>query len=51
MTVKTKSIIGIALLGLADIVVPLPVLGFILIYVILQKPAWFIAIVEDIYSK
>jgi hypothetical protein len=51
MSIKTKYLISVILLGLVDIVIPIPILGIILIYVILQKPAWFKNGVREIYDE
>ncbi len=52
MTKKTRLLVGIAVLGLLDAVVPLfPILALVLIYVILEKPPWFLETVQDIYGK
>jgi putative effector of murein hydrolase LrgA (UPF0299 family) len=51
MSIKTKSIIGVILLGLVDIIIPVPILGIILLYVIFQRPPWFRDVVREIYNK
>ncbi len=51
MSIKTKYIIGLLLLGIFDIVIPLPIMEAILIYVILTKPPWFKDIVQKIYAE
>ena len=49
MNIKTKAIFALILLGIVDAVIPLPIIGLILIYVILQKPPWFLDFVKEIY--
>jgi len=49
MNIRTKSILVLILLGMVDVVIPIPIIGMILIYVIVQKPPWFIDLVRDIY--
>jgi hypothetical protein len=49
MNIRTKSIFVLILLGMVDVVIPIPIIGMILIYVIVQKPPWFIDLVRDIY--
>ncbi len=51
MSIKTKSITALIFLGLADTVIPFPILGVILIYVVLQRPPWFIDAVREIYNS
>jgi hypothetical protein len=49
MAIATKMLISLIVLGLIDVLIPIPIIGIILIYVILQRPAWFRRIVETIY--
>ena len=49
MNIRTKSILVLILLGIVDVVIPIPIIGLMLIYVIVQKPSWFIALVQEIY--
>lgn len=51
MSVLTKPLIILFFLCLVDMIIPLPVVGGILIYVMLQKPPWFMDTVNDIYKK
>lgn len=51
MTIKTKVLISLILLGIVDMAIPFPIVGAILIYVLLQKPSWFHKVVEQIYSN
>ena len=51
MTAKTRSLIGLAALSIFDAVIPIPIVGLILFFVILQKPPWFQALVEEIYGE
>ena len=50
MTLKTQCLIGLSGLALLDIIIPIPILGAILIFVVIQKPAWFRNIVRDLYK-
>jgi len=50
MNIKTKSLIILIGLGIIDMVIPIPILGVILIYVVLQKPSWFTNVVREIYN-
>jgi hypothetical protein len=49
MTIKTKCIMTLILLAMVDTVIPFPIIGVILIYVLLQRPPWFKNVVADIY--
>ncbi len=51
MTDKTQLLTALAVLCVVDAVVPLfPVLGLVLIYVVLARPPWFLATVQNIYN-
>ncbi|HUV76461.1 MAG TPA: hypothetical protein VMW06_00235 [Desulfobacterales bacterium] len=49
MNIRTKSILILCFLGMVDAAIPIPIIGLILIYVIVQKPPWFSDIVQEIY--
>ncbi len=51
MSIKTKSLIFLIILGIIDMVIPIPILGVILIYVVFQRPPWFMDIVSEIYKS
>jgi hypothetical protein len=51
MKIKTKSLLGLIFLALVDTIVPLPILGVILIYVLFQRPPWFRNVVTEIYAE
>jgi hypothetical protein len=51
MNIKTKSLVGLILLGMVDAVIPFPIIGVILIYVVLQRPPWFRNAVTEIYGE
>ncbi len=50
MNTKTKTLIALAVLSLADMVIPIPILGIILLYVVIQKPTWFTQLSREIYG-
>jgi hypothetical protein len=50
MTLKTKCLTGLIVLCIVDVLIPIPIVGLILIYVVLQKPPWFADTVREIYS-
>ena len=49
MKTGTKILIVLIILGIIDMVIPVPILGITLIYVVLQKPLWFRVVVNEIY--
>ena len=49
MTLKTKILMYLILIGVLDVVIPIPITGLILIYVLFQKPVWFRQWVDGIY--
>jgi hypothetical protein len=51
MAIRTKTLIALVLLCLVDTVIPFPIVGVILIYVLLQRPPWFKNVVAEIYGK
>ena len=51
MSLITKLLIVLVFLGLVDMAIPIPIVGILLIYVILQKPIWFLNIVKHVYGK
>jgi hypothetical protein len=50
MGARGQALLGIVVLGLVDIVTPLPVLGLFLIYAVLGRPFWFRRLVDDVYA-
>ena len=50
MSIKTKSLIILIILGIIDVVIPIPILGLILMYIVLQRPPWFTNVVREIYN-
>ncbi len=51
MDYRTKVLAGLIALALVDVVIPVPVIGLILIYVIFAKPSWFSDLVAQIYGR
>ncbi len=51
MRLVTKLVVGLILLGIVDIAIPIPIIGIMLMYVVLQKPSWFIELVGSVYNK
>ena len=50
MALKTKCLLGLLGLSVVDAVIPFPILGMILIYVVVQKPPWFQKVVGELYG-
>ncbi len=50
MSIKTKTLIFLIILGIIDMVIPVPILGVVLIYVVFQRPPWFMDVVSKIYK-
>ncbi len=50
MNIKTKTLILLVILCLFDVVIPIPMVCLFLIYVVLQKPAWFLEALQQIYK-
>ena len=50
MNTKTKTMIYLSILALLDMIIPIPFTALVLIYVVLEKPAWFENLVSEIYS-
>jgi hypothetical protein len=50
MSAKSNLIISLIALGIVDVIIPIPILGIILIYVVLQKPTWFRDAVRSVYN-
>jgi len=50
MNTKTKTMIHLSILALLDMIIPIPFTALVLIYVVLEKPAWFENLVTEIYS-
>ncbi|MDA0747360.1 MAG: hypothetical protein O2954_12635 [bacterium] len=51
MSVRRGSLVWLVVLGLVDVVIPVPILGLILIYVIFERPAWFRERVRAVYGE
>jgi hypothetical protein len=51
MKTRTKILIALIIFGIVDMLVPVPILGIVLIYVVLQKPLWFRVVVDGIYRN
>lgn len=43
--------IYLLILSLLDMIIPIPFTALMLIYVLLEKPPWFIGLVTEIYNS
>jgi len=50
MSITTKYLILLIILCITDVVIPVPIIGVTLIYIVLQKPSWFTDAVSNIYD-
>jgi hypothetical protein len=50
MNLKTKILISLLALALVDMVIPIPFTTILLLYVLIEKPAWFRKMVSDVYG-
>jgi hypothetical protein len=51
MNIKTKTVIAVIGLGLIDILIPIPILALTILYIIFQRPPWFVDVVREIYEQ
>jgi len=51
MKINTKMLIYLIVLAILDMIIPIPFTALILIYVILEKPPWFIKWATEIYKE
>lgn len=48
---KTKHLICLISLAILDMLIPIPIVAIALIFIMLQKPAWFRDWVDEIYRR
>ena len=51
MDEKTKLLAGLGVMMIIDIFIPVPIIGLILVYVVLQRPPWFMNLVREVYKE
>ena len=51
MKTTNKILIFLVVMALIDIIIPIPIAVFMLIYVLYQKPLWFKDLVEEVYRR
>ena len=50
MSIKTKSLVILFGLCIFDVLIPIPMVCLFLIYVVLEKPDWFLDALHKIYE-
>ena len=51
MDSKGKTLAYLVPLAIVDAIIPLPIIGLILAYVIIDQPPWFLTLVDEIYGR
>ncbi|MDD2605428.1 MAG: hypothetical protein RBR20_15025 [Desulfobacterales bacterium] len=51
MNIRNKTLLSLILLCVVDVVIPLPITGLILVYVVVQRPPWFVDLADRIYRS
>jgi len=51
MNCKARALVYLIPLAIVDAVIPVPIVGLILTYVILARPPWFLALTDQIYGR
>lgn len=49
MSARAKLFMWLIILGVVDIIVPLPVLAVAGVYIVARRPAWFRKLITDLY--
>jgi hypothetical protein len=48
---RTKALLALIPLAIVDAIIPIPIVGILLGYVILAKPPWFLGLLQRIYER
>lgn len=52
MKKRTQPLLALFVIGLIDAVIPFfPILALVLVYVLLERPVWFLEWVQEIYRS
>jgi hypothetical protein len=51
MNIRNKVLAGLILLCVMDVLIPLPIVGLVLVYVVVQRPRWFVDLANRIYRS
>ncbi|MBW1713943.1 MAG: hypothetical protein JRJ59_12435 [Deltaproteobacteria bacterium] len=49
MSPRAKVILLLCLLGLVDVIIPVPVVALVGVYVAITRPSWFRELVDRVY--
>ena len=51
MDLKKKTVIYLILFAVIDVIIPIPLMAMLLLYVVFEKPPWFINLVSEVYKS
>lgn len=51
MNYKAKALGYLIPLAIVDTVIPVPIIGLLLVFVILTRPPWFLFLTDQIYGR
>jgi hypothetical protein len=51
MSARSRTLAILVPVALVDVVIPIPILGILMIYVLLARPPWFRSLVDDVYGR
>jgi len=51
MISRNAALVGVIALAVVDVVIPVPILGLILIWVIVARPPWALASIRSWYER
>lgn len=51
MNIRNKTLLSLILLCVVDVLIPLPITGLVLVYVVVQRPPWFVDLADRIYRS
>jgi len=50
MKIRNKLLVLLIVMCIIDVVIPVPIATLILLYVLIERPPWFIGIVYQVYD-
>ncbi len=51
MNARDRTLILLVPLAVIDAIIPVPILGLVLAYVLLTRPGWFWRLVREVYER
>jgi hypothetical protein len=51
MSARSRTLAILIPMALVDAIIPVPIFGILLIYVLLARPPWFRSLVDDVYGR